>query len=82
LKSPDSLKRPGRAAAYHPGAVGASRTFVGCGVVCLIAAAVFARMLPRLRNLVRPIYVEKGILPEEVAAGIESGTEVVADVAR
>jgi MFS family permease len=65
-----------------PGSIGASRTLMICGVVCMIGAAVFARMLPRLRELVRPIYVAKGILPEEVAAGIESGTEVIADTTR
>jgi hypothetical protein len=39
-------------------------------------------MLPSLRRLVRPIYVSKGLIAEEVAAGIESGTEIVADTTR
>jgi MFS family permease len=36
--------------------------FIG-GTICLLAAAVFARKLPMLRRLVRPIYVKMGILP-------------------
>jgi MFS family permease len=43
------------------------------GVLLLAGAAVFAFHLPRLRALVRPIYVRLGILPE-IAAGIESAT--------
>ena len=65
-----------------PGAVGASRALMICGGVCLAAAIAFTWILPRLREVVRPIYVQKGILSEEVAAGIESGTDVVSDVTR
>jgi MFS family permease len=61
-----------------PGVTGASRTLVGCGCVCLLAAAVFSRMLPGLRVLVRPVYARKGIIPEEVAAGIGSASDPVA----
>jgi MFS family permease len=60
------------------GIVGASRTLIGCGCVCIVASVVFSRMLPGLRLLVRPVYRRKGILPEEVAAGIGSATDVVA----
>jgi MFS family permease len=66
------------------GITGAARTVAACGAACLVAALVFARRLPALRDLVRPVYVRKGILrppaedlPEEVATGIEAGTEVV-----
>jgi MFS family permease len=65
-----------------PGTLGASRTLMICGTICLVAAAVFARMLPRLREVVRPVYVRKGILPDEVATGLGSGTAVVADGSR
>jgi MFS family permease len=65
-----------------PGAVGASRTLILSGLVCIAAAAIFLHVLPRLRAAVRPIYVRKGILSEEVATGLESGTEVVADTTR
>jgi MFS family permease len=37
--------------------------FVG-GVACVVAGIVFATRLPRLRELVRPVYVEKGIIGE------------------
>jgi MFS family permease len=59
-----------------PGVVGASRTLIISGVVCLAAAAVFARMLPALRTLVRPVYARKGIISQEVAAGLETAAEV------
>ncbi|MGP8246076.1 MAG: MFS transporter [Bryobacteraceae bacterium] len=43
--------------------IGAPRTIVGGGAVCLLGAACFAWRLPRLRRFVRPIYAELGILP-------------------
>ena len=49
--------------------VGAPRTLLLGGCACILGGAVFARQLPRLRALVRPIYVERGILPE-IAAGL------------
>ncbi len=48
------------------------------GVLCVAAALLFARKLPSLRRIVRPIYVKKGIIEEEVATSIESATPVVA----
>ena len=46
------------------GVIGAPWTvFIG-GAACLIGAAVFAQKLPQLREMVRPIYITKGILPE------------------
>jgi MFS family permease len=59
-----------------PGIVGASRTLVVSGCVCVIAAAVFSRMLPAMRTLARPIYARKGILPQAVASGLETAAEV------
>ena len=44
-------------------AIGASSTFVLNGSICIVGAVLFARQLPRLKSLVRPIYAEKGILP-------------------
>lgn len=52
--------------------VGAPATILLGGVACLAAAAWFALRLPALRELVRPIYVERGILPMPAEAG-ESG---------
>jgi MFS family permease len=43
------------------------------GVACITAGIVFARRLPLLRRLIRPIYARLGILPE-VARGIQAAT--------
>lgn len=45
------------------------------GAVCIVSAALFARQIPRFRELVRPIYRQLGIIPE-VASGIEAATEL------
>jgi len=54
--------------------VGAPRTVLLGGVVCLLGALAFSRALPALREEIRPIYVRLGIIPE-VAAGLELATE-------
>ena len=53
------------------GRIGAPQTLLigGCG--CVVGALLFARELPRLRAIIRPIYVSKGILPE-VAQGLQA----------
>ncbi len=48
--------------------IGAPRTIFFGGLTCIFGAAVFARGLPRLRELVRPIYRDRGILPEIATA--------------
>jgi MFS family permease len=45
------------------------------GGLCIAGAIVFSRNLPALRTLVHPIYVRKGIIPAEVAAGLQAGSE-------
>jgi MFS family permease len=55
--------------------VGAPWTIFGGGIACILGALVFLRRLPVIRRLVRPIYVEKGIVPE-VASGIEGASGV------
>jgi MFS family permease len=67
-----------RLGGHHNDLLGASRTFYLEGVMCVLAAIAFAIKLPALRKVVQPIYVSKGIIPDAVAAGIETGTEVVA----
>jgi len=64
-----------RAADAHRVPAGAAHTLQVGGVCCLAAAAWFARTLPALRAVVRPIYVRLGILPE-VAAGLNTAAEV------
>jgi MFS family permease len=46
--------------------IGAPWTVFGGGVVCILGAIFFARSLPALRKAIRPIYVSKGILPEDL----------------
>jgi predicted MFS family arabinose efflux permease len=52
--------------------VGPQRTILFGGLACIAAGLWFATHLPRLRELVRPIYVERGIL---AAAEIEANTK-------
>lgn len=53
---------------------GAPWTVRVAGIICIIAAAIFAGRLPTLRRLMRPIFVSKGIIPE-IARGLHSATE-------
>jgi MFS family permease len=71
------LAGPGAAAV-----VGASRTLMICGSVCVLAAIAFTLVLPRLRAVARPILISKGVIEEDIAAGIESASELVADTTR
>jgi MFS family permease len=56
--------------------IGAPATVILGGSLCVLAAVVFARMLPRLRMLVRPIYVARGILPP-LPEGVGSAAALV-----
>jgi MFS family permease len=61
---------------------GAPATVVGCGIGCLLGALWFASRLSILREHVRPIYVQLGILPEAakispINAGIQSASELM-----
>lgn len=47
--------------------IGATQTIVAGGVLCILGAFVFAGQLPSLRQMVRPIYVKRGIIAEEQA---------------
>ena len=50
--------------------IGEPATIAAGGVVCLLGAGWFASRLPRLRELIRPIYIERGILtPPAAPAG-------------
>jgi len=53
-------------AGYLAARIGAPRTMMVDGAVCLIGSLWFARRLPAIRQIVRPIYVRMGILPEEL----------------
>jgi MFS family permease len=54
--------------------VGAPWTVRLGGVCCILGAILFARQLPKIRQIVRPIYTQMGILPA-AAAGIQAVTE-------
>jgi MFS family permease len=56
---------------------GAPITVLASGILCVVGAGLFARQLPRLREVIRPLYVQLGVLPE-VASGIESASELQA----
>jgi MFS family permease len=45
------------------------------GLCCIAGSAVFTARLPHLRQLIRPIYVRMGILPE-MSAGLQTATEL------
>lgn len=49
--------------------LGAPRTILIGGLACILGGAAFASQLSRIRELARPIYVERGIVPE-VAGGL------------
>ncbi len=55
--------------------IGAPNTLIISGLVSILGAVWFARSLPALRNEIRPIYVQKGILPE-IASGLQDATEL------
>jgi MFS family permease len=57
--------------------VGATWAIATGGVACIIAGVVFGRRLPSLRELVRPVYVRRGVIPE-VARGIQAATHPAA----
>ncbi|MCX6329829.1 MAG: MFS transporter [Bacteroidia bacterium] len=52
--------------------------FIG-GISCMAGALLFLKKLPELKNIVRPVYVKMGIIPE-VAKGIETASEPTADI--
>jgi MFS family permease len=55
--------------------LGAPHTLLLGGICCIFGAAWFARELPGIRAIVRPIYVKLGIL-REVAAGVADASEL------
>jgi len=46
--------------------IGAPKTVMIGGIACIFGSAMFAKKLPSLRRMARPIYVEKGIISEEL----------------
>lgn len=54
---------------------GAPATIAVGGAICMLVSAWFATRLPALREIVRPVYVRRGIIPE-VASGLETASEL------
>jgi len=56
--------------------MGAPNTLLFGGVSCIFGAFIFARKLPELKRLIRPIYVKLGFIPTEVLSGIQAATDL------
>ena len=57
--------------------IGTRWTLVSSGVVCIIGGIMFSRKLPEIRQILRPVYVKLGILPE-AALGVQHATTLQA----
>ncbi len=55
--------------------LGAPNTLIIGGALCITGAIIFAKKLPALKKIIRPIYVKLGII-SEVASGIQTATEL------
>jgi MFS family permease len=55
--------------------IGAPRTVMICGAICIAGAAIFLTQLKSIRHMVRPIYIRLGILPE-MAAGVQEASSL------
>ncbi len=45
--------------------IGAPNTILAGGIACVIGALLFARELPELKKLIRPVYIKMGIITQE-----------------
>lgn len=57
--------------------IGAPHTLLIGGLCCILGALLFARHLPSWREMVRPVYRKKGIIPE-IAEGLRAATGMAA----
>ena len=55
--------------------IGAPYTLQIGGILCVAGAALFFAQLPAIRQLIRPIYAQLGIIPE-LATGIQAATSL------
>ncbi|MDD5458293.1 MAG: MFS transporter [Phycisphaerae bacterium] len=56
-------------------AIGSQPTVLLGGLFCLLSATLFAKKLPQLRKIARPIYVKKGII-KEVASALQNTSQL------
>jgi MFS family permease len=57
--------------------IGTRWTLVVSGTLCIAGSIWFARRLPKIRTILRPVYVQLGILPE-AARGVQEATALQA----
>jgi MFS family permease len=55
--------------------IGAPLTIIFGGIICILGGSMFAYKLPMFKTLIRPIYKEKGIIPE-IAEGIQAAANL------
>jgi MFS family permease len=55
--------------------IGAPETLLIGGLLCVLGAAVFASRLPNIKEMIRPIYVKLGIIPQ-VSSGIQAAANL------
>jgi MFS family permease len=55
--------------------IGAPNTIMFGGIICILGGSMFAYKLPLFKTLIRPIYREKGIIPE-IAEGIQAAANL------
>jgi MFS family permease len=56
--------------------IGAPNTILIGGITCILGAVLFARKLPVLEKIVRPIFIKMGIIPEE-NEGFQTSKEII-----
>lgn len=54
--------------------IGVTFTIAVGGICCMIGAALFWQKLPQLRQILHPIYVDMGIIPE-VSSGLQTASD-------
>jgi MFS family permease len=69
------------AAGFIAQRIGAPLTLVIGGVICVVGAAWFYRLLPQIRSLVRPIYQRLGIV-REIADGLQAANNLQTEIER
>lgn len=55
--------------------IGAPKTLLIGGILCILGAVLFARRLPEIRRNIRPVYIKLGILPD-AASTVQTTTDL------
>jgi MFS family permease len=53
--------------------IGASRTILIAAAICLVASIRYWMILPEIRKIIRPIYIQRGIM-KEIAEGLQASS--------